>query len=231
VVAGIILRRPLVAEAQTANRLFATWWIGLAFVSLASGPYGIALALGFRDLAFATAYLNAILVALCVALWGILGFLVFVYKGSNRWVVPIGIGYGLLAFAMLWLVAWMGPSGFEPDGRMLFDRKLGASGMVIVSLVFSVPVFAAALAYASLLFRIPERLPRYRIGLVSGAFALRFGWTILSSLLGLQRRFPDSKVLLVANQAAGLLLPIMILLAYRPPAWIAARLAQPTAGA
>ncbi|HUR68248.1 MAG TPA: hypothetical protein VM370_03310 [Candidatus Thermoplasmatota archaeon] len=225
-VGRVILSRDLADDARTANHLFATWWIGLAILYLASAPLTIAGALGFRSYPLTLAFIQAALVALCIAVWGILGFLLYVYRGNHRWLVPTAMFYGALAFGLLFLVSWMEPTGFESGvgTSLAFTRKLGASGSVLIGLAFSVPIFAAALAYASLLFRVTERLPRYRIAMVSGAFAIQFGWSIVRSVTGLSRRFPDSKVLLVANQVLAIAVPLVILMAYRPPTWVAKRL-------
>jgi len=230
-VGRVIASRDLADEARTANRLFATWWLSLAIIYLTSGPITIAASLGYRSFPLTLAFIQAALVVVCAAVWGILGFLLYVYRGTHKWLMPSAIFYGVLAFGLLWLVSWMGPVGFEAgqDGIALeYTRRLGASSSVVVGLLFSVPIFAAAIAYGSLLFRVNERMPRYRIAMVAGAFAIQFGWVILRGILGLQRRFPDSKILLVANQGLTIIVPIIILMAYRPPSWVARRLLTAT---
>lgn len=227
VVGRLILRRnSLTPEAQAANSLFATWWVSLAILYLASGPWNIAVGLGWRDLALTVAFINALLIVICFALWGILGFLLYVYTGTNRWAIPTAVFYAGLAFGLLWLMAWMEPTGFaeETGSSLAYSRRMGTSSSMIVGLMFSVPIFLAAIAYSTLIFRVKEAGPRYRIGMVGGAFAFQFGWSIVSSLLGLSRRFPDSRVLLIVNQGVAILVPLLIVMAYRPPKWIASRL-------
>lgn len=229
-VGRIILRREArVPDAATANRMFAVWWFGLALLYLASGPFTIAYAFGWRDLPFTIAYLDALLVDLCVALWGVLSFLVYVYTGTNRWTVPIGVFYGLLAFGLLWLIAWIEPTGFGDGARLdlQYARQLGGASSVVLGLLFSVPIFVVAVAYLFLAFRVRDRAPRYRISLVGGAFAFQFGWSIVSAVLGLARRFPDSVALDVVNGLVAVLVPVVIIFAYRPPARVQAWLAEP----
>lgn len=224
----ILRRRDLATSALVANRLFATWWIGLAVLYLLSGPYQIATGAGWLDLPMAVAYVNLLLVDICIAVWGLLGFLLYVYNGTNRWLLPLACFYGVFAAGLVWMIAWLEPVGFKADGSMEFARQLGGVSSIAVGLMISVPIFAAAIAYLSLVFRIRERAPRYRIALVGGVFAVRFGWSILASVLGLARRFPDALWLRVINDAMPLLVPLVVILAYRPPSWIRAKLADPT---
>lgn len=223
----ILRRRDLAPGATLANRLFATWWIGLALLYLASGPYTLATAYGWRDLPATLAYINILLLDVCVAMWGVLGFLLYVYRGTHRWLVPLAVFYGILGIALVWLVAWLDPIGFKPDGSLEFARQLGGASTIVFGLLFSVPIFLAALAYLSLAFRITDRAPRYRIAMVGGVFVLRFGWSIVSAVTGLTRRYADAPWLDFVNQGFSLLVPVVVILAYRPPGWIKARLDPP----
>lgn len=233
IVGRLILRREVAASERAANRLFATWWIALAILYGAVASSNLASAFGVRDLIVAVALLEALLVLICVALWGLMGFLLYVYTGTNRWLTALAVFYGLLAVGFLWLIEWMSPTGFkEPTGTDLaFENQLGDSGSIVVGLLFSVPIFAGALAYASLAFRVRGPAPRYRIGMVAGAFLVQFGWSIVSATLGLARKYPDSVALLVVQQAIAIAVPIFVILAYRPPAWIRHRLEAASAGA
>ena len=225
----VLRRRDLGAGATLANRLFATWWIGLGIMYLATGPYTLAIAAGWRDLALTLAYIDFVFLDVVVAMWALLGFLLYVYRGRHDALVPLGVAYAGLAFLLLWLVPWLDPVGFKENGSLEFAQSLGGWSSALLGLAFSVPIFLAAVAYLSLAFRVDERAPRYRIGMVGGAFVLRFGWSILSSALGISRRFPDAVWPDVVNNALTLLVPIVVILAYRPPAWVRARLEPPLA--
>lgn len=232
-VGRLVLRRALPEAERLANRLFATWWFALGLLYVTASPYNFAGAFGLRDLAFSIAYLDALLVLICVALWGLMGFLLYVYTGTNRWLVPLAGFYAALAFGFLWLIAWMDPSGFknETGTDLAFTKQLGESGSIVLGLLFSVPIFAGAVAYASLAFRVRDPSPRYRIGMVAGAFMVQFGWSIVSASLGLARKYPDAVWLLVIQQAIAIAVPICVILAYRPPAWIRRRLEAAPVGA
>lgn len=223
----LIHRRSPSEEAKAANQLFALWWVSLSALYLLTGALNAAAAIGRIDLALAIAWIDFVLILLCVALWALLGFLLYLYTGSRKWFLPLGFAYAVLAFLLLWFIAWLEPTGLKNSGLgVQFDYAREAPDWMstLLGLTISVPIVLAALGYGSLYFRIHERLPRYRIAMVAGAFLVWFGWSILSTLLDLNDRFRDSWGLYGWNQAIAILVPVVILMAYRPPAWVRARL-------
>lgn len=230
-VARLVQHRSLSDEARAANRLFVTWWASFSILYALVGLWQLAFAFGYADLPMSMVLIEVVLVLLCLALWGLLGYLLYLYTGSHRWFAPLGVGYALLAASLLYLIAWMDPSGFKEGGfsvQLDYAREPSPRTSLLLGLLFAVPVVAAAVAYGSLWFRVKEPEPRYRIGMVAGAFLGWFGWSIVSTVLQLQRRFPDSVPLYVWNQALALLVPLVIVMAFRPPAWVRARIAGAT---
>jgi hypothetical protein len=231
-VGHIVLQRQVTGEAKRANALFGVWWIALGIVFLLSPFYSVLPRLfGYEDLALAVTLLNLILVLIVVGVWGLVAYLAYLYTGSSRSFWPITAFYVLLTLALLYLIAWLGPDGFDEMGRLTFQREqLSGAPAVSLGLLFSLPVVIAALAYGSLFFRIREPTPRYRIGLVAGAFLLQFGWSTLSSILQLPQRYPDSLTLALVSNALGIVSAVCILLAFRPPESIQRRLRHAETG-
>lgn len=227
-VGRLILRRTALSpDAATANRLFATWWFALAGVYLLGGPFNLAYSLGWRDLSLTVAYLDLVLLAYCVGLWGILAFLVYVYAGTHQWLRPLAVSYAVVAAGLIVLVAWIDPVGFVEGSSTLqleYGRPLGGVSSLLLGLLLSVPTFTVAVAYMLLATRVTEPGPRYRILMVGGAFASQFGWSIVSALLGLSRRFPGALWLELVNQGVAVLVPVLVMAAYRPPRWVRARI-------
>lgn len=223
-VARLVVARKLEGDAVRANRAFAVWWISFGAIEFLVAGYQIPAAFGELDLALAVTFLNALVIMLAVALAGLLCFLVYLYTGSTRAFAPIAVAYAIVAAGLLYLVAWMQPDGFDPaTGAIHYTRQLVGAPSAALGAVIALPVVLAAVGYASLYFRVTEREPRYRIVLVAGAFIVWFGWSLLSGVLGLARKAPDT--VSVVNQVVALAAPLVIILAYQPPAavrrWLA----------
>ncbi|HEX2022641.1 MAG TPA: hypothetical protein VHH36_08000, partial [Candidatus Thermoplasmatota archaeon] len=226
-VARIVLRRRVEGDARLANALFATWWIALGLVFLAVPAYSVATrTLGARDLALAVTFVNVVLLLVVVAVWGLVYYLVYLYTGSQRAFWPVSAFYVAFSAVVLYLVAWMQPNGFDDEGTLTFVReRLTGAPAVALGLLFSLPVVLAALAYGSLFFRVRDPAPRYRIGLVAGAFLLQFGWSVVSTALQLPQRYPDSLALSLLSNALGVVAAVSVLLAFKPPRAVRERLA------
>lgn len=231
-VARIVLSRPVEGDARTANVLFATWWSALASAFILAPLLTVPPRLfGYEDLAFATALLNGLLMLIVVAVWGLVYYLVYLYSGNPRWFWPVAAFYAVVGFTLLYWVALLDPSGFDDAGTLTYSRGQ-LSGAPAIGLLFSVPVVVAALAYGSLFFRVRQGIAKYRIGMVAGGFLLQFGWSVVSTSLGLSRRYPDSVTLSLVSSSLGILAATAVLLAFRPPAAVRARfgMAEPGGG-
>lgn len=231
-VGRIVLERHVEAASRRANTLFGVWWVALGLIFLLTPIFSApARFLGHRDLALATTLLNVTLLLAVVAVWGLVYYLIYLYTGSARAFWPITGFYVILAGTLLYLVAWLDPSGFDASGAVTFGRdRLSGLPAVAVGAALSLPVFLAAIAYGSLFFRVPQLAQRYRVALVSGAFILQFGWSLLSTLLHLPARFPNSVALAMLSNALGILAASAVLLAFRPPRAIRTRLGIPGPG-
>lgn len=233
-VARFVVRRELSPEARPANRLFATWWLSLGLLYALSAAHTAAAGFGFTSLAITIVWLDVLLLIICAALWGLLGYLLYLYTGSRRLFVPLAFAYGAFAAALIALFAWRDPIGYKEGGigvQIEYARQLSNGPQLILGLAVSLPILVAAVAYGSLYFRVKAKAPRYRIGMVAGAFLFQFGWSVLSTLLDLNDKYPDSFGLYVWRQAVAIIVPIVIVIAYRPPAWIRARIAETPTGA
>ena len=221
-----VIQRDVEGEAKRANYLFAFFWISLGLVFLMVPLFTIPTQiLGYRDLAFAVTLLNLLLILIAAAVWGLVYFLVYLYTGSRRWFWPITIFYLALAVILVYLVAWINPTGFKDDGTLQYSQQqFTGLPAIALGLMFSLPVVLAALAYGSLFFRVHDPTPRYRIGMVAGAFLIQFGWSTLSSVLQLQSKYPNSLALSLVGSLLAILAAVAILLAYRPPRAIRERL-------
>lgn len=226
-VARIVLDRAVEGESRRANALFATWWLSLGVVYLLLPAFTLpARAFGYQNLALATALLYALFALIALAVWGLVYYLVYLYTGNARWFWPITAFYIALAFSLLYLVAWLDPSGFDASGRLTYtNQQLSPGPSIALGLAFSGPVILSAIGYGSLYFQARDPSSRYRIALVSGAFLVQFGWSLASSMLQLSRRFPNSVTLSLIGSGLAIAAALAIVLAFRPPPRVRARLA------
>jgi hypothetical protein len=226
-VGRLILARHVEGEAQLANRMFAAWWMGFAFLEFAIAAFNVPTALGYRDLALYVTFINVILLVIVLALWGLVGYLLYLYTGHQRWFWSLTAGYAILALLVLYLIAWIDPIGLkETQAGVTIDaqRQLPAPYSTAFAVLISGPIVAAAIAYGSLFFRTKEPGPRFRIAMVAGSFIAWFGWSLVSSLTGFSQAHQGELWYTALNSAIGLLAPSLILMAYRPPGWIRERL-------
>lgn len=233
-VARLVHHRNLSEEARAANTLFVTWWASFSLIYGLSGAYEIAAGLGYLDLALSVVFIDVVLVLICIALWGLLGYLVYLYTGARRWFIPLGAGYALFGVALLYMIAWMDPIGFRDGGfgvQLAYARQPAPAVSLAVGLLLAGPIVLAAILYGTLYFRVRSPEPRYRIALVASAFLVWFGWSIVSTVLRLNQKYPDSVALYAWNQAIAMLVPLVIVMAFRPPRWVRERFARRAADA
>jgi hypothetical protein len=229
-VASLVYQRELSGEGRRANALFATWWLALGLVLLLAPLYSVPPVLGYRDLALAVTLLNALLLLIVVAIWGLVYYLVYLYTGNARWFWPLTVAYGTLAVGLLYLIAWADPTGFEADGTLHLEHELVGPPAVAFGLLFSLPIVVAALAYGSLFFRVADRGPRYRIAMVAGAFLFQFGWSTVSNVTGISRTYRGALWLQLLSDVITVLVAVVVVMAFRPPRAIRQRLGLPEPG-
>lgn len=201
-----------------ARRAIVAWWWGLgaylgmlgaldllAFVGVA--PYALFLAARIVGVA---------LLGLCA--WGFSTYVLYLYGGASRLLFRLTALYGALAALAFYAETWIDrptsvavsawSSGLAPpaDPRLLQG----------VYVFFAIPLVASILAYASLFFRVRTPLQRYRIGLVSGSL---LAW-VVGGFLGASS---GGAAEFVAVTLLGLVAAGAVLLAYRPPRWVLAR--------
>lgn len=209
-------RAPSSGGAWHPMRLFALWWFGAALALLDQGAHGWLALAGVLDGAAHETLLDLVAIPLCVGLWGLQGYLAFVWLGTRRWFAPLGVAYAaLLAFNLFVYNAqapWSASAG--PFDVQLSARAPAPMLVSAYGALFAGPVLAATLAYASLWFKAPRGEPRYRIAMVSGAFALLFGALLAAFAFGLQ----DEPWFAFTYEVPALAASLLVLAAFAPPA-------------
>ena len=215
-------RRRVDGPARLANNLFATWWVLLAGLTALTVVQRAAAVAGVDDLAFYLTILEIQLLVLCVALWALLYYFVYVLTGSRRAMAPITIFYAAYYVGLVFLVTARHPTGIVRDGAtatLRFANEASGPANLIVLVLLLGPVLVGAAGYFRLFFRIEEPTQRYRIGLIAVTILVWFGIAAGASVAGLAQLAWWR----AASSLLGLGAAISIYFAYQPPRFVRER--------
>jgi phosphotransferase system glucose/maltose/N-acetylglucosamine-specific IIC component len=221
-VGWVIARRRVEGPARLANSLFSTWWAILAILTALGIAQRFAAVAGVADLAFYLTMTEIELLLLCVALWALLYYLVYVLTGSRKAMIPITIFYAMYYVWTLFLIFSRHPTGVALSGAtttLVFEREANPLATFAFLVIFLAPVIIAAAGYFRLFFRVHERTQRYRIGLISTTLLVWFGSSAVASSAG----FYHLEWWPVISSLLGLLAAFLIYMAYQPPRFVRAR--------
>lgn len=198
-----VYRRPVSSESVRARNAFVLWWATLGLVTLIGlvlqAPGFPATVAAFLAVTFVT------LALLCVGLWGLLFYLLFLFTSRKDLAVPLAIGYVLYFGFLAYFIVAGDPSSVESTkwGQRLEYADPIDSGPVYWAaiLLLILPPFLAAGAYLSLYWKVDQPTQKRRILLVSLSILVWFGsalvgtgagseggpdwWRITSRLIGL----------------------------------------------
>src|SRR5688572_8259697 len=114
---GWRLSRRVVAsvEAKLAWQSFTVWWYGLAATTLVGGLLDLFGALGLTILPFfiTATYIN--LLVICLALWGLLYYLIYLFTGNNQLLLPLAIFYILYFAFLVYYITASAPEGINVE--------------------------------------------------------------------------------------------------------------------
>lgn len=215
-------RRRIGGDAQLAVELFALWWYALGAITLMGVPIRVLAYADMLNLGIMVTYTHLVVLGICVALWALLYYLVYLFTGSRRWLVPISVLYTLVYLWILYLIVAARPESVNvTDWNILlvYANPFPRVTSLILSLIISVPVVLAAGGYATLFFRVKGPTQRYRIGMVSFTIAAWFGSSVIAAALGINQ----DPTWIAASRLISLLSAVLIYAAYRPPGWVRRR--------
>lgn len=213
---GIVLQgRRMAGAMRLPAAQFALFWLGLAGVELISAIESLVAVAQVPPLALVLTLFYLEIALLCAILWGLLGYLVFLFTGRN-FLVPITTGYLALYVALLYLVTAAMPNAVTVDLGVVnlhLASPLAATTDLLFVAALILPEIVASALYLSLAFRSADPTVRYRLGLVGGALLFWFSFAAVGpALLG-------SGVLgTLAGRVVAPAAAIVVILAYFPPA-------------
>jgi len=211
--------REVSPEGALPARMFAAWWLGLGSSTVMTGIMTLAGGLGFVnvDLFLVLTYLNVGLI--CVALCGLLYYLLYLYTGLRNILAPLAVFYLAYFVLLLLFLQYSHASGVDlKDWQVAlhYDRQPGGVFLALVIGLLLLPQLLGGLAYLTLYFKARGPTQRYRIALVSLAILVWFG----SPLLGLGAGVSNNVSWQLLTRFVSLAAAITILLAYYPPGWV-----------
>jgi hypothetical protein len=221
-VGQVLRRRQVSADAKLAHGMFILWWEAIGWLGILTGAVLIDYTLqGAMPSWLYQTYIVFVLMVLFVALWGLQFYLVYLYTGSKRSFIPLGIFYTLLFLATVALVEWTWAQPFRvtDNGWQLVQDpqvQLGPVAGLLFSLVVVGPQVFAAIAYARLYRKTSDRTQRYRIALIASAIIVWFG----SSIAGTAAGVTTSVYWQLFSRVVSIAGALIILIAYLPPRWI-----------
>lgn len=206
--------RPREAEDRLAARAFGTWWFGIAAYTAMAAALDLLAAAGSASFPVHVAWRYLSIPVLCVALWGLMGYLAYLFTGRAWTITATGGLYALLALAATAHVALSRPVGVVVMGwrtDLAYATAFEGGPFVLLLALLVLPQIVGAAAYLALAPRAPDRASRLRILLVGAGILV---W--LSSAL-VARMSDDDAWQFFSRPVLGLAVAGAILYAYHAP--------------
>jgi hypothetical protein len=218
-----LAQRPTTARAERAAKQFALFWIALGSALVATGLERILAGLDSLPLPLPATVLYLEVLLICVALWGLVAFLVYAFTGRDS-SLSLGVFYAGYYVFLLYGITAARPDGYsisEGSVNVTYANQFSVPfGLVLVVLLF-LPELAATVAYLSLATRVRDVTIRYRIGLVGlGLLLLLVVGSLLPQVGVLSGVVHTVVVSLIDAVSASI-----VFLAYFPPLSVRRRLA------
>jgi hypothetical protein len=210
------------SEARLAWQSFTVWWYGLAVTTLIGAFQNLFGAVGLTIVSlFITAtYIN--LLTICVALWGLLYYLIYLFTGNSRLLVPLAIFYIIYYVLLVYYITASIPESINIDRwrtTLAYQASLTGPFFVVLIVLLLLPQIIGGFAYFTLYFRVTETTQKYRILLVSWSIIIWF----LSPLAALAGGLAEQDWWQLVSRLIGLAAALTILIAYLPPRWLKQR--------
>jgi hypothetical protein len=210
------------SEASLAWGAFTVWWYGLAVTTLIGGAQNLLGAVGLTSLPlFVTAtYIN--LLAICLALWGLLYYLIYLFTGNRGLLVPLAVSYLIYFVLLAYYVTASMPESVNVgrwSARLVYQAPLTGPFFGLLLGFLLLPQIIGGFAYFTLYFRVSDVTQKYRVLLVSWSIIVWF----LSPLIALAGGLAGKDWWQFASRLIGLAAALTILMAYLPPRWLKRR--------
>jgi len=210
------------SEARLAWGSFTIWWYGIAATTLIGGFLSLFGAFGLTSLPlFVTAtYINILVI--CLALWGLLYYLIYLFTGNRRLLVPLAVFYMTYYVLLVYYITASIPGDVNVgrwSATLAYRTPLTGPFFGLLIVLLLLPQILGGFAYFTLYFRVSDATQKYRILLVSSSIIVWF----LSPFVALAGGLAEQDWWQFVSRLIGLAAALTILMAYLPPRWLKQR--------
>ena len=199
-----------------AARAFVAYWVACGGFNLLHATLSALAAFGVAPLALHLVAKDVGYVLAATGLGGLAFYLLYLFTGSRRWLLPTFAFYTLLCAATVYYSHARGPQGVVVEGwktDLAYAEPLSEPATLIV-LMFLLPQVVGALAYGTLAWRAREPIQRYRAAVLGTAIFVWFASALAAEIA----RAPFWQF--VTRLVIGLAVAVLVVLAYSPPAFL-----------
>jgi hypothetical protein len=215
-------RRQSSPGTNMAWLMFVTWWYALALATLSGGVLSLLGAFGIIGLPLFITITIINLLMTCVALMGLMFYLLYLYLGKTSLIWPVGVFYFFFYGLVVYFVEASGPIGVvinRWNTTLQYENAIRGPLLLLALFLLVFPQIIGSLAYFMLFFQVTAKTQRYRILLVSWSIIIWFLSSFLAGISGLSQQDWWQ----IASRLIGLGAALTILFAYQPPSWIKRR--------
>jgi hypothetical protein len=210
------------ADARLAWWSLTIWWYGLAVTTLIGGFQNLLGVVGLTNLPLfvSATYIN--ILPACIALWGLLYYLVYLFTGNRRLLPPLAAFYTLYYILLVYYTTASIPERVEVgrwNTTLIYHAPLTGPFFVILVVLLFFPQIIGSIAYLTLYFRVTDVTQKYRILLVSISIIVWF----LSPYAAFAGGLSQHDWWQFTSRFLGLAAALTILMAYQPPRWLKQR--------
>lgn len=215
-------RRSSSPDSRLAWRLFVVWWYALALATFFGAILTLLGSFGITNLPLYTTVTLMNLLATCVALFGLMFYLLYLFTGNRGLIAPLSVFYILYYMLLIYYVEASTPTSVTIERWrtvLVYENQIKGPFYLLLLLLLVFPQIIGSLAYFTLYFRVEPITQKYRILLVSWSIILWFLSAFFASIAGLAQYDWWQ----VVSRLIGLGAALAILLAYQPPSWVKER--------
>lgn len=209
-------------QSRLAWQMFIVWWYALAATTFSGALLSLLGAIGIVGLPLFIAVTLVNQLATCVALFGLMYYLLYLFTGRRNLLVPLACFYVAYYVLLIYYVQASGPIQVSVERwrtMLVYENQITGPFFIILLLLLVFPQIIGSFAYFTLYFRVKNPTQKYRVLLVSWSIIIWFLSAFLASVAGLSQ----ADWWQVMSRLIGLGAASAILLAYQPPVWIKQR--------